>query len=258
MFRLLVQMLKQGVATQKELFPALAEYARGLPTLDAAKPCLGEECSDCVAACPTGAIDLQSGDAGKWQVKLNVGACIGCGICLRTCSTGTITKDSATATAVTDINKLIRSNMDGLAAEATSRSSYVAPAAFRNTIAVRVVSTGCSACDLEVGAAGNPIFDMERFGVQVVASPRMADVLLVTGPAGSAMQEALLRTYEAMPAPKLVIACGTCAISGGVHKGGYARANGVSQVLPVDIFVPGCPPHPWSIIHALWLAMGRL
>lgn len=250
-------MIKQGVATQKELFPALAAYARGLPAIDASKPCLGYECSQCASVCPTEAIDLQAqaGEAG--QIRLNLAACIGCGACLRVCSTGTITKDLSTATAVTDINKLIRSNVETGVAAAPGRADYVAPAAFRNSIAVRVVSTGCSACDLEIGAAGNPIFDMERFGIQIVASPRMADVLLVTGPAGSAMKDALLRTYEAMPAPKVVIACGSCAISGGVHRGGYAGANGVPDVLPVDIFVPGCPPHPWSIIHALWLAMGR-
>jgi formate hydrogenlyase subunit 7 len=109
---------------------------------------------------------------------------------------------------------------------------------------VYVVSTGCSACDREISAANNPIFDIERFGVQVVASPRFADVLLVTGPVPKAMHEPLRSCYKAMAHPKLVIACGTCAISGGVHAGGYAEANGVGAILPVDIFLPGCPPHP--------------
>jgi Ni,Fe-hydrogenase III small subunit len=122
-------------------------------------------------------------------------------------------------------------------------------------LAVRVVSTGCSACDLEIGATGNPIFDMERFGVSVVASPRAADALVVTGPVGKGMQSALLSCYEAMSEPRLVVAAGTCAISGGVHRGGHAEANGVDAVLPVDVYIPGCPPHPWSIIHGVMLAM---
>jgi Ni,Fe-hydrogenase III small subunit len=89
-----------------------------------------------------------------------------------------------------------------------------------------------------------------------VASPRFADALLVTGPVGRAMQEPLRRCYEAMAEPRLVIAVGTCAVSGGVHRGGYAEANGVEPVLPVAAYVPGCPPHPWSIIHGILLAMG--
>ncbi|MBX3072790.1 NADH-quinone oxidoreductase subunit NuoB [Candidatus Obscuribacterales bacterium] len=128
---------------------------------------------------------------------------------------------------------------------------------FGRSIAIRVVSTGCSSCDLEIGAAGNPIFDMERFGMHVVASPRFADVLLVTGPVPKAMHEPLRLCYEAMSEPRLVVAVGSCAISGGVLKDSYAQANGVGAVLPVDVFIPGCPPHPWSIIDGIAMAMGR-
>lgn len=122
---------------------------------------------------------------------------------------------------------------------------------FARSIACRVVSTGCSACDLELSAASNSIFDMERFGIHVVASPRFADVLLVTGPVPKAMHEALKSCYEAMAEPKKVIAVGTCAISGGLHRGGYAQANGIADLLPVDVYIPGCPPHPWSIIDGI-------
>jgi Ni,Fe-hydrogenase III small subunit len=107
-----------------------------------------------------------------------------------------------------------------------------------------------------VAAATNPIFDVARFGVHFVASPRFADALVVTGPVGRSMQEPLRRCYEAMADPRLVIAVGTCAISGGLHRDGYAGANGVTELLPVAAYVPGCPPHPWSIIHGVLLAMG--
>jgi Ni,Fe-hydrogenase III small subunit len=106
-------------------------------------------------------------------------------------------------------------------------------------------------------ASTNAIFDVARFGVQFVASPRFADALLVTGPVGRAMHEPLRRCYEAMAEPRVVIAAGTSAISGGMHCGGYAQACGVSGLLPVACYIPGAPPHPWSIIHGLLLVMGR-
>jgi Ni,Fe-hydrogenase III small subunit len=123
---------------------------------------------------------------------------------------------------------------------------------------VRVVSTGDSGTDLEAIASSNSIFDVSRFGIHIVASPRFADVLLVAGPVGRAMKEPLKRCYEAMAEPKLVIAVGASAISGGVFAGGYAEANGVASVLPVDCFIPGDPPHPWAIIYGLLLVMGRV
>ncbi|MFI5384742.1 MAG: NADH-quinone oxidoreductase subunit B family protein [Fimbriimonadales bacterium] len=120
------------------------------------------------------------------------------------------------------------------------------------------MSTGDSACDLEAIAATNSLFDVARFGIHFVASPRYADALLVSGPVGRAMQEPLRRCYEAMAEPRLVIAMGASAISGGQFAGGYAEANGVDKVLPVSCYIPGDPPNPWSIIHGLLLAMGRL
>jgi Ni,Fe-hydrogenase III small subunit len=123
---------------------------------------------------------------------------------------------------------------------------------------IREVSTGDNASDLEVIASTNAIFDIARFGIHFVASPRFADALLVTGPVGRAMQEPLRRCYEAMAEPRIVIAVGTSAISGGLHGGGYAEANGASSLLPVSAYIPGDPPHPWSIIHGIMLTMGRL
>jgi Ni,Fe-hydrogenase III small subunit len=131
------------------------------------------------------------------------------------------------------------------------------PGPFLRSLHIREVSTGCNATDLEVAAATNPIFDVARFGVHFVASPRYADALLVTGPVGRAMQEPLRRCFDAMAEPRIIIAVGTNAISGGLHRGGYADANGVDDSYPIAAYVPGSPPHPWSIIHGILLAMGR-
>lgn len=128
---------------------------------------------------------------------------------------------------------------------------------FHRSLHVREVSTGDNASDLEMIASNNPIFDASRFGIHVVASPRFADALVVTGPVARAMREPLRRCWEAMAEPRVVIAAGTSAISGGLHGGGYAKADGVDAVVDVDVYIPGSPPHPWSMIHGLMLAMGH-
>ena len=127
------------------------------------------------------------------------------------------------------------------------------------SLAIREVDAGsCNGCEVEVNALSNPIYDMERFGIKIVASPRHADMLLVTGPVTRNMLPALMKTYRAMPEPRLVAAMGTCAISGGPFGGPYAAGNGVAEALPVDIYIPGCPPHPRTIVLALMEALGRL
>jgi Ni,Fe-hydrogenase III small subunit len=140
---------------------------------------------------------------------------------------------------------------------ATTPALPAASVPFRRSIHIREVSTGDNASDLEVAAANNPIFDASRFGIHFVASPRFADALMVTGPVARAMQEPLRRCYDAMAAPRLVIAVGASAISGGLHRAGYAQADGVDSILPVAIYIPGHPPHPWYILHGILLAMGQ-
>lgn len=120
------------------------------------------------------------------------------------------------------------------------------------SLAIRVVDAGsCNGCELEIHALGNAFYDLERFGLRFVASPRHADVLLVTGPVTHNMREALERTYRATPDPKWVVAVGECACSGGLFAGSYACVGPVSAVLPVDLTVPGCPPPPATILGAL-------
>jgi len=268
MLRLINYLLKQGVATAKNICPDLAEGVRGLPMLTDT-PCQSG-CSACVEVCPTDAISVFKID-DKNNVRLDLGSCIGCGYCVDVCPTGTIQNNPTTRVAVRTREELILTTA-GASAEAANkeivlqgRTSSKIPKAdsldkahwFSRSVAARVVSTGCSACDMELGAAGNPIFDIERFGVHIVASPRFADALIITGPVSKGMQEALVSCYGAMSSPRVVVALGTCAISGGVHKGGYAEANGVENILPVNVYIPGCPPHPWSIIHGMLLAMGK-
>ncbi|MDQ0507196.1 NADH-quinone oxidoreductase subunit B family protein [Xanthobacter agilis] len=120
------------------------------------------------------------------------------------------------------------------------------------SLAIREVDAGsCNACELEIHALSNAFYDVERFGLKFVASPRHADVLLVTGPVAKNMAEALKRTYDATPAPKWVVAAGDCAINGGVFAGSYAVAGGVEAVLPVDLRIPGCPPSPVALLKGL-------
>ena len=120
------------------------------------------------------------------------------------------------------------------------------------SLAIREVDAGsCNGCELEIHALNNAFYDLERFGIRFVASPRHADVLLVTGPVTKNMQEALLRTYQATPDPKWVVAVGDCAIDGGVFAGSYAVRGGVSRVLPVDLHIRGCPPRPMQLLEGL-------
>ncbi len=129
---------------------------------------------------------------------------------------------------------------------------------FGRSLHIREVDAGsCNACEVEVTALSNPIYDMERFGVHIVASPRHADMLLVTGPVTRNMELALLKTYNATPSPKLVAAMGSCACNGGIFGDTYASGGGVDKFIPVDVYIPGCPPRPQAVIFGLMVAMNK-
>jgi NADH-quinone oxidoreductase B subunit len=129
---------------------------------------------------------------------------------------------------------------------------------FGRSLSIREVDAGsCNGCEVEVNALTNAIHDIERFGLHIVASPRHADMLLVTGPVTRGMLPALLQTYKATPAPKMVVAMGSCAISGGIFRGSYAVLDGVDKILPVDVYIPGCPPRPQAIIQGILMALDR-
>lgn len=241
MLRLIAYLLSKGIVTDRVIPDLLADGLIGFPKVTTNE--CSTDCKACIETCPTEAISLANN-----EIVIDRGSCVACNQCIPACPEGKLLNDLSVST--------YAYNRDDLRVTALSKKpqNMDERGMFRSSFAIRVVSTGCSACDLELSAANNPIFDMERFGINVVASPRFADALVITGPVPKAMHDPLLSCYEAMADPKIVIACGTCAISGGVHKNGYAEANGVGTVLPVDLFIPGCPPHPWQLIRGILAA----
>jgi Ni,Fe-hydrogenase III small subunit len=137
-------------------------------------------------------------------------------------------------------------------AELTGRLDRVARRRLGRSLSIREVDAGsCNGCELEIHALNNAFYDLERFGLRFVASPRHADVLLVTGPVTKNMREALRRTYDATPDPKWVVAVGDCAVDGGIFSGSYAVVGAVASVVPVDLHIRGCPPHPVQLLSGL-------
>ena len=137
-------------------------------------------------------------------------------------------------------------------AELAKAVNRAARARLGRSLSIRHVDAGsCNGCELEIHALSNAFYDLERFGLRFVASPRHADVLTVTGPVTKSMREALLRTYNAMPDPKWVVAIGACAVDGGIFAGSYAIEGGVNDVVPVDLTIPGCPPNPQALLAGL-------
>jgi Ni,Fe-hydrogenase III small subunit len=130
---------------------------------------------------------------------------------------------------------------------------------FGRSLKLRQVSAGgCNACEADVNVLNTVVFDLGRFGVQFVASPRHADGLLITGPVTQNMKSALLKTYEAVPSPKIVIAAGACAISGGPYAGHPEQNDGIGQLLPIDLYIPGCPPHPLTILDGILRLLDKI
>lgn len=232
----------------------LPERFRGLPVLDSTA--CAEGCSACAQACPTEAIRTA-------PLTLDLGRCVFCGECARACPPTPATGDRAPIRFTTDW-RLASSRREGLVVrdgetELVCELDARMRRLFGRSLKLRQVSAGgCNGCEAELVATGNIIFDLGRFGVQFVASPRHADGLVVTGPVTHAMRAALLETYAATPPPKLVIAVGACAIAGGPFYDSTLVHGGASAVLPVDLFIPGCPPHPLTVLDGLLRLLGKL
>jgi Ni,Fe-hydrogenase III small subunit/ferredoxin len=229
--------------------PTLPDRFRGLPVIDAAK--CPDGCQACADACPTDAITL---DGGK--VRLDLGRCLFCVDCAQACPEGAIhyTQDYRLATRTrADLN------LEGQTLKLADALEEKSRRLFGRSLKLRQVSAGgCNACEADLNVLSTIVFDLGRFGIQFVASPRHADGVVVTGPVTENMRSALLATYEAIPAPKLVIAVGACAISGGPYVDNPEVHDGCSSILPVDLFIPGCPPHPMTILDGLLRLLGRI
>lgn len=244
--------MRQGHRTlpSREPFPRLPERFRGLPILEPRR-CGDHGCADCVAACPTGA--LEHGPDG---LRLDLGRCLFCAECEAACPQGAVRFSNDPRMAVSRRDDLVLDGRGLRLAEALQAASL---RLFGRSLRLRQVSAGgCNGCEVEVNVLNTVVFDLGRFGIQFVASPRHADGLLVTGAVSRNMHAALMKTWEAVPEPRLAIAVGACAISGGPYAGHPEQMDGVAGLLPVDLFVPGCPPHPLAILDGLLRLLGRL
>jgi Ni,Fe-hydrogenase III small subunit/Pyruvate/2-oxoacid:ferredoxin oxidoreductase delta subunit len=228
--------------------PKLPERFRGRPTLDPAKCQAG--CTACVQACPVNALARTDSTP-----RLDLGKCLFCRECEEACSAGALRFTPDYRLAVRRREELVTA---GQTLELAKAVDGEARRLFGRSLQLRQVSAaGCNACEADTNVLGTLVFDLGRFGVRFVASPRHADGLLITGPVSANMKLALEKTYAAVPAPKLVIAVGACAIAGGPYAGHAEALNGAASVVPVDLFVPGCPPHPYTILDGILRLLGR-
>ncbi len=225
---------------------SLPERFRGRPQLDPSK--CADGCRACAEACPTGAITTG-------PLALDMGACLFCPACTAACPAGAIvfTPDFRLAARTRD-DLVVRGKEAKLAAalDAASRRT------FGRSLKLRHVAAGDDGAEAaELNALGNVVFDLGRFGIQFVASPRHADGIVVSGPVTHNMAEALRETWRAVPAPKLVIVVGAAAISGGLFRDGDTL-GGVPADIPVDLYIPGAPPHPYTILDGILRLLGRI
>jgi Ni,Fe-hydrogenase III small subunit/ferredoxin len=281
MIKVLLARLRQGhhTAAFPDQEPVLPERFSGRPALDPTR--CPEGCQACLDACPTGALT-----SGGGRLDLDTGRCLFCLECTRGCPGGAVAFTRDYHLAGRTRSDLVVSAPDrpddrtagpwdgpqppprwtplGRQAELPPRDRELALSEelrrlFGRSLKLRQVSAGgCNACEADVNVLGTVVFDLGRFGIQFVASPRHADGLLITGPVTENMRLALKKTYDAVPGPKIVVAVGACAISGGPYAGHPEVHDGASAVVPVDLYVPGCPPHPYTILEGLLGLLGRM
>lgn len=242
--------LRQGSRTHG--FPGapveLPARFRGRPAL-APERCR-DGCRACVEACPVGALSLA-------PLRLDLGACLFCPGCEEACPGGAIafTRDHRLAASARE--ELVIERDEVFLARALGDELL---RVYGRSLRLRQVSAGgCNACEADLNVAANVnTFDMSRFGIQFVASPRHADGIVITGPVTDNMRPALLETWSAIPSPRIAVAVGACAIAGGPFRGSGPHANGVPPEIPVDLYLPGCPPHPFTILDGFLRMLGRM
>jgi Ni,Fe-hydrogenase III small subunit/formate hydrogenlyase subunit 6/NADH:ubiquinone oxidoreductase subunit I len=274
MLKILQKTFRVGIATADypRIAPHLAERFRGRPEFDFDAWSDARPAAD---ACPTGAIAVCDRDDMR-RVTVDYGRCIFCGECAEASADGAVRMTREFELAATDRRDLVltaeytlhpdgshaglQSTTGGPSAEDPGKRIEAAiQSLLGRSLAIRQVDAGsCNGCEQEIVALNNPVHDIERFGIHFVASPRHADMLLVTGPVTRNMELALRKTWAATPDPKVVIAVGTCGISGGIFGTNYASLGGVDAVVPVDVYIPGCPPRPEALLHGILLALGQV
>ncbi|MGD0537851.1 MAG: 4Fe-4S dicluster domain-containing protein [Verrucomicrobiota bacterium] len=233
--------------------PRLPDRHGGALRLEAAKCPAG--CAACVAVCPTEAITRPP----PQPVALDLGRCLFCAECVKACPTGAITQTGDHRLAVRRREDLRLGDAGREQVRLTTALDENLRRLFGRSLKLRqVCAGGCNACEADTNVLGAIGWDLGRFGIQFVASPRHADGLLITGPVTKNMELALKKTYTAVPEPKIVIAVGACAIAGGPFIGHPQVNNGAGALVPVDLFIPGCPPHPLTILDGLLRLLGRL
>ena len=279
MFKILQKTVSTGTVTAN--YPAesikISDRFRGRPTFDFEK---WRDARPAAEVCPTGAISI-SDKGNSRKVTVDYGLCVFCGLCAEASSEQAVRITQEFELATSDRRNLVLAAEYTLNADHTHRGLRKVERQLVNaetdverlgektretiqkilgrSLAIREVDAGsCNGCEQEIVALNNPVHDIERFGIQFVASPRHADMLLVTGPVTRNMEFALLKTHRAMAEPKVVVAVGACGISGGIFGENYASLGGVDRVLPVDVYIPGCPPRPQALLHGILLAVGRL
>ncbi|APZ43085.1 4Fe-4S dicluster domain-containing protein [Acidihalobacter ferrooxydans] len=226
--------------------PAGQEGVLGMPRLHAER--CAPACTACVETCPSGALGLNE----HGNASLDYARCITCQLCIEVCPEGALEATHDWAFGTRDRNAL-----RGWPASRETQVRHAIERAFGRSLHVRHVDAGsCNGCESEIQTLNNPFYNLHRLGIFFTPSPRFADLLLVTGPVTRAMRAPLEATYAAMPEPRWVMAAGTCA-TGGYNGGGYACHAGLEGLLPVDLWLPGCPPNPAAFIDALLLLLER-
>lgn len=248
---LLISRLRQGQRTLPfpSAHPRLPERFRGLPRIDHARCPSG--CNACIDVCPTEAIVRDK------SLAIDLGRCLFCPECSNACPVGAIEFSREYRLATSNRDALVLQPTESL--QLAHRLVDELHQILGRSLKLRQVSAGgCNGCEADVNVLNTVVFDLGRFGIQFVASPRHADGLLVTGPVTRNMSLALQKTYEAVPDPKIVVAVGSCAIAGGPFRALPEVLDGADRLLPVDLFVPGCPPHPLTILDGLLRLIGKI